>query len=115
MIMDKFFTLWLPIIAAASSLILNIIQWFGYRRVRNKIDIWAKDSKSMITSIVGIQKHIKNKKINSLDDVMTNMDTLSNFANSMFISMEEELGNKKREIKIKKKKKSKPKDSILIK
>lgn len=112
--MDDFIKIWLPMAVAVASLILNIIQWFGYRRVRNKISIWAKDSRSMVTSIIGIQKNIKNKKINSLNDVTTNMDTLSNFANSMFISMEEEMGNKKREIKIKKNKPAKPKDIFSI-
>lgn len=94
--------LWIPFIIAVVSLILNVAQFIGYRRVRNKISIWAKDARSVINSIVGIQKNIRNKKINSLNDVVTNLETLSNFSNSMFVSMEEELGNHKREIKSKK-------------
>jgi hypothetical protein len=101
---DDFFRFWLPVGVAIISLILNLVQFFGNKKVRNKISIWAKDAKGVISSIIGIQKNIKIKKISSLDDVMTNMDTLANFANSMFVSMEEELGRKKREIKMKKKK-----------
>jgi hypothetical protein len=93
---------WIPFSIAIFSLTINVVQLLGYKRVRNKISIWAKDSKGVINSIVGIQKNIKVKKITSLNDVETNLDTLSNFANSMFISMEEELGNNKREIKHKK-------------
>ena len=110
--MDEFFKLWLPIGVAIVSLVINIVQWFGYRRVRNKISVWAKDAKGMVTSIVGIQKNIKTKKISSLDDATSNLDTLANFSNSMFTSMEEELGRKTREIKIKKKKRKKNNDFL---
>ena len=101
-IFNDVLSLWLPFAIALISLVLNVLQFIGYRRVKNKISVWAKDARSVINSIVGIQKNIRNKKINSLNDVMTNLEVLSNFSNSMFISMEEELGNKKREIKPKK-------------
>ena len=55
------FTFWLPFLVAIGSLSLNFIQLIGYRRVRNKISVWAKDSKGMISSIVGIQENIKKK------------------------------------------------------
>lgn len=96
---EALFTLWVPIAIAVFSLSVNVIQLFTYRKVRNKISIWARDSKSMISSIVDVQKNIKNKKIATLDSVSSNLDILSNFANSMFVSMAEELGHNKREIK----------------
>lgn len=101
-IFNDVLSLWVPFAIALVSLVLNVLQFIGYRRVKNKISVWAKDARSVINSIVGIQKNIRSKKINSLNDVVTNLETLSNFSNSMFISMEEELGNKKREIKPKK-------------
>lgn len=93
-------TFWLPFMVAVVSLGLNILQMIGYRRVKNKITVWAKDAKSMTTSIVGLQSNIKKKKITSLGGVSSNIETLGNFANSMFVSMEEELGRTKREIKL---------------
>ncbi|MBI3290719.1 hypothetical protein HYZ76_00385 [Candidatus Falkowbacteria bacterium] len=97
--MREIFTFWVPFLVAIISLIINVIQMIGYRRVRNKISVWAKDAKGMISSIVGIEDNIKNKKITSLAGVNSNIQTLGNFANSMFVSMEEELGRTKREIK----------------
>ncbi|PIT89273.1 MAG: hypothetical protein COU27_01200 [Candidatus Levybacteria bacterium CG10_big_fil_rev_8_21_14_0_10_36_7] len=73
------------------------------KKRKNQIAIWAKDAKSMASSIVGIQENIKTKKISSLQDVSTNIETILNFANSMYVSMEEELGKKSREILKKKK------------
>ncbi len=97
---------WLPLTVTGLSLAINFWQFFNRRRIRNKIVVWAKDAKGMINSIIGVQKNIKNKKITSLGGVSSNLETLANFSNSMFLSLEEELGNKKREITIKKKKKS---------
>lgn len=111
--MDEFFKFWLPVSVAIISLSLNLVQFFNNRKVKNKISIWAKDAKGIVSSIVGVQKNIKIKKINSLNDVITNMETLNNFANSMFISMEEELGRKKREITAKRKKPKKNDDGII--
>lgn len=93
-------TFWLPFMIAVVSLGLNILQMIGYRRVKNKITVWAKDAKSMTTSIVGLQSNIKKKNVTSLGGVSSNIETLGNFANSMFVSMEEELGRTKREIKL---------------
>jgi len=93
---------WISSIVAVVSLMINILQVFGRRRMQNKISIWSRDSKSMVTSIVGMLKNIKKKKICSVADAGTNLETLKNFANSMFVSMEEELGRVKREIHEKK-------------
>ena len=86
------------IVLAVMSLFLNVVQQFQYKRVKNKIGVWAKDAKSMASSIVGMQKNIKVKKISSLADVSTNLETLANFANSMYTSLEEELGRTKKDI-----------------
>lgn len=101
---EKIFTFWVPFAVAISSLLINVVQLISYKRVRNKISVWAKDAKGMVSSIVGIQKNIKNKKLTSLSDVESNIETLGHFSNSMFVSMEEELGRVKREITIKKRK-----------
>ena len=101
---EKIFTFWLPFVVAISSLLINVVQLINYKRVRNKISVWAKDAKGMVSSIVGIQKNIKNKKLSSLSDVESNVETLGHFSNSMFVSMEEELGRTKREITMKKRK-----------
>lgn len=93
---------WVSTAVAVASLLVNIIQAFGRRRVKHKISVWSRDAKSTVTSIVGMLKNIKKKKITSIDDAATNLETLKNFANSMFISMEEELGRTKREINEKK-------------
>lgn len=91
---------WVPFFVAMVSLLINIAQLIGYRRVRNKISVWAKDAKSMTTSIIGVQQNIKKKKLTTISGVSSNIETLGNFANSMFVSMEEELGRTKREIKL---------------
>jgi len=117
MTLRDIFTFWIPFVVAIISLIVNIVQLIGYRKVRNKISIWAKDAKGMASSIVGIQENIKNKKITTMSGVDSNVETLANFANSMFISMEEELGRQKKEITLasvlssKKKKKEKEKEN----
>lgn len=105
-ILEDIFKFWMPFTVAIISLLINIVQLVGYRRVRNKISVWAKDAKSMATSLIDLQDGIKRKKINSLSSVKSNMATLGNFANSMFVSMEEELGRTKREIKLPTKKSS---------
>ncbi|RJR31621.1 hypothetical protein C4569_01525 [Candidatus Parcubacteria bacterium] len=81
---------------------MNILQVFGKRRIQNKISIWSRDAKGMVTSIVGMLKNIKRKRIVTMADAATNLETLKNFANSMFVSLEEELGRNKREISEKK-------------
>jgi hypothetical protein len=88
----------ISLIIATVAFIANILQQFSYRRVKNKIGVWSKDAKSMATSIIGLQGNIKNKKVSSLSDVSSNLETLGNFANSMYTSMEEELGRKKKDI-----------------
>lgn len=88
----------ISIIIAFVALIINLVQQLNYKRVRNKIGIWAKNAKSMTNSIVGIQENIKEKKITLLSDVSSNLETLGNFANSMYTSMEEEMGRKKKDI-----------------
>lgn len=108
MTIRELFTFWIPFIVAITSLVVNIVQLISYRRVRNKISVWAKDAKGMISSIVGIQENIKKKKITSLSGVNSNIETLGNFANSMFVSLEEELGRTKREITLGSKKKKPP-------
>lgn len=107
---NDIFNFWTPFLVALISLGVNIVQLVGYRRVRNKITVWAKDAKGMITSIVGLQDNIKKKKVSKLSAVSSNLDTLANFANSMFVSMEEELGHTKREIKLPKRKAPKEDD-----
>jgi len=104
--LEKTFTFWIPFAVAILSLLINIVQLINYKRVRNKISVWAKDAKGMVSSIVGIQKNIKNKKLTTLSDVESNIETLGHFSNSMFVSMEEELGRTKREIKIRRRKRS---------
>jgi uncharacterized protein YPO0396 len=91
----KFF---ITLIITIAALIVNIVQQLSYRQVKNKIGIWSKDAKSMASSIVGMQDNIKAEKITSLADVSSNLETLGNFANSMYTSMEEELGRQKKEI-----------------
>jgi hypothetical protein len=88
----------ISIVIAIAALVVNIVQQLNYRRVKNKIGVWAKDAKSMATSIVGMEENIKDKKISSLSDVSSNLETLGNFANSMYTSMEEEMGRQKKEI-----------------
>lgn len=105
-ILEDIFKFWIPFLVAIISLLVNIVQLVGYRRVRNKISVWAKDAKGMATSLIDLQDGITKKKINSLSSVKSNMSTLGNFANSMFVSMEEELGRTKREIKLPGKKNS---------
>jgi hypothetical protein len=85
-------------VIAIVALIVNIVQQLNYRRVKNKIGIWSKDAKGMASSIVGMQENIKDKKISSLSDVSSNLETLGNFANSMYTSMEEEMGRQKKDI-----------------
>jgi hypothetical protein len=86
---------------AVVALAANVIQQFNYRRVKNKIGVWSKDAKSMAASIVGMQENIKNKKISSLADASSDLETLGNFANSMYTSMEEEMGKQKKDIQTK--------------
>jgi len=88
----------LTFVIAILALVFNIVQFMSYRRVKNKISIWAKDAKSMANSIVEMQDNIKNKKITTLADASSNLDTMGNFANSMYTSMEEEMGHTKRDI-----------------
>jgi hypothetical protein len=88
----------ISILIAVVALVVNIVQQLNYKRVRNKIGIWSKDAKSMATSIVGMQENIKEKKVSSLSDVSSNLETLGNFANSMYTSMEEEMGRQKKDI-----------------
>jgi hypothetical protein len=83
---------------AAVALVVNLVQHLNYRQVKNKIGVWSKDAKSMASSIVGMQENIKKEKITSLGDVSSNLETLGNFANSMYTSMEEELGRNKKDI-----------------
>jgi len=83
---------------AIIALIINLVQGLNYRRVKGKIKIWSKNAKGMVTSIVGLQENIKNKKVSSLDAAISNLETLSNFANSMYTSMEEEMGKNKKDI-----------------
>jgi len=93
---------WISTGVAGVSLLINIFQAFGRRRIKHKIAVWATDAKSTVTSIVGMLNNIKKKKICQIEDAATNLETLKNFANGMFVSMEEELGRNKREIKEKK-------------
>jgi gas vesicle protein len=86
------------ILIAILSLVINVVQQLTYKQVKNKIRIWSKDAKGMATSIIGMQENIKEKKITSLSDVSSNLETLGNFANSMYTSMEEEMGNTKKDI-----------------
>jgi hypothetical protein len=83
---------------AVVALVANIVQQLNYKRVRNKIGVWSKDAKSMTNSIVGMRDNIEEKKISSLSDVSSNLETLGNFANSMYTSMEEEMGRQKKDI-----------------
>jgi hypothetical protein len=88
----------ISLLVAVAALVVNIVQQLNYRRVKNKIGIWSKDAKSMASSIVGMQENIADKKISSLADVSSNLETLGNFANSMYTSMEEEMGRQKKDI-----------------
>jgi len=88
----------ISILITIVSLVLNVIQQLTYRQVKNKINIWSKDAKSMATSIIGMQENIKEKKLSSLSDVSSNLETLGNFANSMYTSMGDELGKQKKDI-----------------
>jgi len=89
----------LTLVLAILALVFNIVQYFNYKRVKNKISIWAKDARSMANSIVEMEDNIKNKKITTLSDASSNLNTMGNFANSMYTSMEEEMGRTKRDIK----------------
>jgi hypothetical protein len=88
----------ISLLIAMVSLVTNIVQQLNTKRVKNKIGVWAKDAKSMASSIVGMQANIEEKKITSLADASSNLETLGNFANSMYTSMEEEMGNQKKDI-----------------
>jgi len=88
----------ISIAIATIALVVNIVQQLNYKRVKNKIGVWSKDSKSMATSIIGMQENIKENKITSLSDVSSHLETLGNFANSMYTSMEEEMGRQKKDI-----------------
>lgn len=86
---------WLPLIIAGVSLALNIFQIYNYKRVRNKISIWARDAKGMLESLKGMRENIQHKKITSLSDVSSHLNTLENFAVSMSSSMNEEIRGKR--------------------
>ena len=89
---------YVPLIIAVVFLFINIFQQLTHRRTKHKIEVWAKNAKSITESIVDIQEDIKNKKVSSFADISNTLDTLANFADGMYISMEDELGKKRKSI-----------------